>query len=793
MLRNYLVVAWRNLRRHRLYSLLNILGLALGMACCLLVFLFVWNEWSYDAFHQKADRTFLVYDEDPRGWLGANPHVHPQMHQILKQEHAGVASTVQIVVWRFNRDEARMNGRVVDDPVIFADPEILQVFTFPLSKGDRGAVLSSPNAVVLTERTARKYWGEEEALGKTLSVRLKGKDFAFTVTGIAQDVPSNTTLEFDLLLPMAALQALSGFMPPTGALLYVQLELGVAAQDLEDQFPALLKKRFGQEEEFPKLRLQPLPALHFGRPIFNIRRGYPAYARILSAIALLVLLISCANFINLAIGRAATRVREIGVRKVAGARFWQLMRQFWGEALLMSLIALVTGFALAELFLPTFNALVQRRLAFDVAALPLPLAALGLSPATGVLAGTYPALVLSRFQPVAILKDTLRLGGKSWFSRGSLMLQFASSTALVIAVLVMGRQMDFMKQKHLGFNGEQVIALAGLPITSGEANGVIERYQNLLVPYQDRVLCTAAAAQVLGLVYGPPYGRLWHDQIIDVQEFRVDHDFVKTLELRLVTGRDFDPALAAGATEAVLINQSMARSLGWDDPVGQYLPGFRGADRQVIGVVEDFHYSSVRNRIEPVVLSLGRLPSRQMADQYPYLLLRLSPKGISGTMQLLRDTWKQVMPDREFCYTFVDDIFDGLYREEERWQRIIFSTSAVAVVIAGLGLFGLASLAATRRTKEVGIRKVLGASVPSLVLLLSKEFTYLVLAANLIAWPVAYDLMSPWLVCFAYRIELGPGVFVLGGLLALGIAWLTVSWQAIRAALANPVEALRYE
>ena len=509
---------------------------------------------------------------------------------------------------------------------------------------------------------------------------------------------------------------------------------------------------------------------------FRVRSSY-----ILASIGLLILAIACINFTNLAIGRASTRAREIGVRKVVGAGQRQLMWQYWGEAILLSLIALALGVGLTELLLPPFNALVQRKLDIDYVTF-LPVSIL-LALLVGVLAGAYPALIMSRFRPVAVLRNTFKVGGKNSFSKGLLVAQFCLSIGLVIGTLVMEGQLHYMKTKDMGFDVEHLVCV----------------YTEGGLPYQTMKNELESRREILGVTGAYPGpgtrgrgapGRLEHEgEEIRFYRFWVDYNFIETLKMRLVAGRDFSREFATDSTNAVIINQALAARLGWGNPVGRELPGTGRAPHAnptIIGVVENFHYSTLHRKIQPAAL-YAHLGSSV------YLTARISPDNVPGTMALLQETAERMETDHGFRYYFVDENFDNAYRNEERWGRIVTYATTLAVAVSCMGLFGLVSLAVSRRTKEVGIRKVLGASVGQIVVLLSKEFTWLVLVANAIAWPVAYYAATQWLENFAYRIEPGWVFFVMGGVSTLALAWLTVSYQAVKAALANPVESLRYE
>ena len=797
MLRHYLITAWRNLRRNRIYSVVNILGLALALCCSLLVSQFVYHELSFDVFHEKADRVYLVYQHNQQ--LADTPFADHSLlsteQKALAENYPGIVRTAR-VTWI--NPQIGEGERVFKQKGAAVDPSFFDMFSFPLLRGDPAAALALPHAVVLTETACRQLWGEENPLGQVLSVQVGKVPREFTVTGVLRDIPENSSLRFDVLLSHEALEAASregATADASGNLsmrsymhcIFVELAKQVSASELEAQISTLLRE---DQRSRMSLHLRSVDQLHFapqriyGAELKN--RGKLAYVYILSGIGLLVLTVACINFTNLALGRASLRAREIGVRKVVGAGRGDLMRQFWGEAVLLSLIALVLGLTLAELLLPFFNNLIERSLELDLTQPSVLLTALGLALLVGTAASAYPAAVLSALRPVTALGRRPQIGGRSAFSRGLIVLQFALSTLLVVCTLGMGRQLDYLQIKGLGFDGDRVIRVS-LPYPN--FGQVLEVFKNELAAHPQQVSGCVGASSVPGLggarttwKFGELRGRCGL--------FCVDYGFVETLGLDLLSGRDFSPNFATDTDEVVIVNQTLARILGVDDPVGQELVEVNvvGQEKKlrIIGVVNDFHYASLHQKIEPVMLQVGG-PTRVQA------LVRLDAGNIPAALEIARKAWEKVAPDREFHYEFLNDSFAGMYRQEERWGWIVRTAAGCALLIACLGLFGLVALVTGRRTKEIGIRRVLGASARQVVGLLTWEFSVLVVVANLVAWPVTYFVMARWLEGFAYRIELGPGLFLLGGLLTLGIAWLTVSWQAIHASLANPVDALRYE
>jgi putative ABC transport system permease protein len=809
MLKNYLIVTWRNLVRHKTYSLINLLGLAIGIAFCILSFLFVRHEWSFDRFHEHVDRIFRVNRVTATsGDKEINALTQVAVGPTLVEEFPEV---VQAVRFRLGGTTVRHEERSFRARLLYADPGIFSMFSFPPVTGDLRSALQDKYSVVLSRETARKLFGDEDPLGKRIALGGHGKSADLTLTGVVE-VPANSTLQFDLVVPLEYWPDYSNFNREekrwgSGEVeTFVRLAAGTGPAALEARFPAFVDVHLGEllssfRRYYSKydlaLGLQPFVELRYTPQVefHSWILSDPAYSRILTIISLGVLLIACINFTNLSMSLATTRFKEVGMRKVLGATRQQLARQFWGEALLLSFLALFAGVTLAELFLPVFSNLVSVKLSLEYGSLWPALLSLAL--VVGLLTGSYPALVLSRFQPVEVMEGRQRLGGTSPFSRLLVVLQFAPAIVLIVAALLMSRQLDFVMTKNLGFNPDQTVIIDTYYGTGLENRHLHTVFHQLVQQHPDIVQVSTSS-----LSFGHSSGNGLEvpregKPELPFQFNEVDYDFLETLGMQVKAGRGFSREFPGDAEGAVLINEKMAAELGWADPVGRVLgsqnlekakQGNRALMRSIIGVVRDFHLFSLHQEVPPVAFGLTRgeiLP--------PYIFVKIRPDNIPATLTLLKEAWQQAAPGLPFVYSFLDQDMERQYRTDQRWRTIVTYAALLAVFIACLGALGLASLAVARRTKEIGIRKVLGASVPSIVMLLSKEFTYLVLAANVIAWPLAWYALHRWLESFAYRIELGPGIFVLGGVLVLLIAWLTVSFQAIRAAMANPVEALRYE
>ncbi|MFQ5569489.1 MAG: ABC transporter permease [Rhodothermales bacterium] len=793
MLKSYLKIALRTLQKQKLSTLINVVGLAVGIAACLLMFLYVRDEVNYDAFHENRPDLYRLVSSLGQG-NGASRQLYGRvpmpMGPTLEQEYPEIRQAVRF--WSY-RDVVRYADQSITEQLTFTDAAIFDAFSFPLHRGDPASALRTPDAVVLSESTARRYFGEADPLGQRLSIKLGEVFYDVVVTGVAARLPGPSSIDFDFLLPFARVEDVVGKARTenwrsASTHTYVHLVEGAESSDLEAHFPAFVARHIGADfTRSYQYRLQPLREVHLDPRVTGGMKpaSNPAYSYILGGIALLVLLTACINFMTLSIAGAAARSREIGVRKVVGAQRRQLMQQFWCEALLMSLLALLLGLGLAELFLPLFNELANKELAFDAGARVSTLAALlGVTLLTGVLAGSYPALVLSGFHPVETLKGRLQLGGANPFTRTLMVMQFALSVFLIVSTLVMAGQLDFLKTKNLGLDADQVVVI---PTHTDAGAPLLERFRSELAGHPSIAYITGSDAVVgRAETFSMGYTEARGEQVSFPYLFRAEYDYLATFGLELAAGRDFSPQRTTDATASVIVNETLVQSLGWEAPLGETLR-INGAEVNVIGVVKDFHFQSLHHSVEPAVLHLN--PSRPIR----HLIARLHTDDLPATLAVLRGTWHEIAPGFPFDYAFLDADFDRQYRAEERWSRIVRYASFFAILIACMGLFGLAALAVTRRTKEIGIRKAMGASASNVVVLLSSRFVRLVLVAAVLACPAAYLVMHRWLNTFAYRIEIQPLTFVLAGGLVLLVALLTVSFQSIKAALIDPVESLRYE
>ncbi len=805
MLRNYLIVAVRNLLRHRGYSAINIAGLAIGMTCCILILLFVQDELSYDWYHERADRIYRFAVEWRNPKTGETAQLVSGPYRLAETLRTDFPEVPHIIRFSCKRPLIGYGDkRFPEGRFFFVDPGVFEVFSFPLIHGDPRTALREPFTVVITQEMARKYFGDEDPMGKVLRY---GDDRELKVTGILGEIPRHSHFRFDFLSSITVANVLFNRIAlenwgENSVYTYLLLPPGVSPAEIERRFPDLIRKHAPQWAQGARYFLQPLTDIHLhshaGGEIEP--NGDIVYIYAFSAIAVFILLIACINFMNLSTARSASRAREVGMRKVVGADRSQLVWQFLGESVFLSFLALLLAVALVELSLPAFNGFVGKALDMDYGGnLTAVFGLIGIALFAGVIAGSYPAFFMSAFEPVEVLKGTLKGGPKgAGFRKVLVAFQFAISIFLIVVTGIIYGQLKHCRNIKLGYDKEHVVVISGVP---GSLQQKYEAFKQELLQ-NPRVVSAAGTSRI-------PSGRLGSNISTRAEDFPeeespsmqtvwVGYDFFETLRMPFVAGRSFSKAAPSDEKAAFVLNEAAVRRLGWtpENAIGkrfgsQFIEDWqRGQwvwkDGRVIGVVKDVHFESMRERIVPMVFFI----QPNMAGNF---LVRVRPDDIPGTLHFLKQKWQGVNPNHPFEYSFLDERFDQLYRAEEKQGQIFGTFALLAIFVACLGLFGLASFATVRRTKEIGIRKVLGASVGSIVALLSKEFVILVGVANLIAWPVAYYAMNRWLQDFAYRIELGPGVFVLGGTVALVIALLTVSYQAVRAARANPVEALRYE
>jgi putative ABC transport system permease protein len=794
MIKNYLKIAFRNLWRHKAFSFINIMGLTVGMTACFLIFLYIKFELSYDSFHTKADRIYrIVCDiKTPTEVIkAAGPSWAVPPH--VKGEFSEVESFVRIA----GGDNVLIrNGDVKyqEEESMWADSSFFKVFDFKLLKGNPQTALRDPFTIVLTETSAKKYFGKTDPIGKTLLIT--GDAIPAKVTGVMKDFPENSQIKGDVVLSMSTItkewnKNLDNQWGNYGAQAYVLLKPGVNAKSLEKKFPAFLEKRNGTEmrkgQMFATLFLEPMKDVYLrstrnGNSTGNINNVY-----IFSIVAIFILLIACINFVNLTTARSTERAKEVGIRKVVGAAKSQLARQFIGESVILCLIAFLLSLVASSLMLPLFNELSGKIISegiFDKGeyVLMLFLAAIGI----GLLAGIYPALVLSSFKPVVVLKGRFATGTRGIVLRKALVVaQFSISVALIIGTIVVYDQMSYMRNRELGFTKDQMIVID----TNGDPG---KNAFNQAIRTIPAVKSTALSSSVPGSGNPGAYSEIENKkgdlQIANLDLYFVDFDYINQYKIKVLAGRGFSREFGTDTTQAMVLNEAAIKMFGYSSPqeaVGRRFKQW-GREGKIIGVIKDFHFRSLQQPIKPLSMRIEPGGSNLVSAH-------ISTANLPATLAAIESKWKTIIPNRPFSYYFLDEFFDKQYRGEERFGSLFLNFAVLAIFISCLGLLGLASYSTMQRTKEIGIRKVMGASVRVIINLLSKEFLVLVILSFFIAMPVAWYFMHSWLQDFAYRTSISWWVFVLAGAIAVIIAIFTVSFQAIKAAIANPVKSLRTE
>jgi putative ABC transport system permease protein len=797
MFKSYIKVAVRNLKRHKIYSFINISSLAIGMACCVLILMWINDEIQYDRFHEQNENIYRVVND-----LNYGPHSQLTdgtpfpLGPAMKEEIPEVKDVVRLLPTRKMLVSYGEN-KYYEENFYFADPSLFEIFTFPFVQGNPDKVLSSPSSVVITKAMASKYFGSEDPVGKTIRTQNQND---YVVSGVIEDIPKNSHIQFGFLgsieraVAMGARTHWSGWLYDS----YVLLQPQTSFVELNTKLEEWIKTKDSEEARY---YLQPLSDVH----MYGLQgEGAIRPLSFFSLLALLILVIACINYMNLATARAGTRIKEIGLRKVVGAKRKNILKQFMSESVLFAFFALLISICLVALFLPLFNQISGKELGMSLAHNKfLFLGILGITLLTGILAGSYPALFLSSFEPDRILKGTLNTKkiGTSTASirKGLVVIQFVLTIVLLISTTTVYRQMSFIKNQRLGFDKNYLI------YTQLRSEGNLwERYnaektwmnyktlKNELSQNPNILDVSSATCLPFGAM-GGEFGQLdWEgkdpEYQVEMNHMAVDSHFFKTFQLEKIEGRFLSDEFPSDSQNFIL-NEAAIKATGLESPVGTK---FRLLDKTgiITGVIKDFHFATLHNEIGPLVLHL-------MPYQYwmyrNYVFVRISSDNVSQTMTSIKKMWDRAIPEYPFEFHFLDSTIESRYRSEQRLEIILRIFTFLAIAISCFGLFGLISFTAEQRTKEIGIRKVLGASVGSVVQLLTKEFVVLVALANVIAWPVAYFVMTKWLKNFAYRTEIGLLTFLFSGFVALLIAVLTVFIQSIKAALANPIDSLRYE
>ncbi len=791
MLIHQLKITWRQLKRHKIFSFINIVGLAVGIAAALLILLWVRDELSFDRFHENRDHIYrVVSDWDEYHWDGFEGSPGP-LAPALQEELPGIKAAARIV--EQHRKLFSTGGKAFyEDGGILADPEFFQIFSFSFVRGNPETALSGPYDIVVTQSMASRYFGEADPLGKTLEVDGKTS----TITGVIDDIPPNSHLKFDYINSYAFIREHSAFGRTWSAFNFMTYLLLQPETDIESIGPAAtaiaLKNNSSQVKEGVTFRLQPLKKIHldarpYRRPLYNL--GDSRSVHMFSLIAFFILLSACINFINLSTARSTLRSREVGLRKTVGAKRRQLILQFFGESLLFT--ATATGLALFMLFLllPAFNRFSGKNLHLELPDTGLILGLPVLILVTGMIAGIYPAVYLSAFKPAASLKSKSEPAGPGTVSRRCLVIiQFAISIMLITGTALVSRQLHFIRNKSLGFRTENIITL---PVKQEIAERFAAFKTELLRGAEIRSV--AATSYLFTDIVNRTTSYDWDgkdpDVSIDMIINGIDAEYTDTMDLELAAGRTFSHQYPTDKTQAYILNEEAVKRMGMESPLGK---SFSWRDRKgtIIGILKDSHFQSLHEKIHPHVFVM--LDDLRDHTDYGAVLVRIEG-DTTRAMTHIRRVWREVLPGTPFEYRFLDREYERLYRSETRAGAILNYFTALAVFIACLGLFGLAAFTSERRTKEIGIRKILGARPIEITCLLSKDFSKWILLANLIAWPAAYLAVHKWLQNFAYQTNLSVGVFLLSGLAALIIALLATGFYTLKAANADPMRSLRHE
>ncbi|MBX2913829.1 MAG: ABC transporter permease [Cyclobacteriaceae bacterium] len=819
MLKNYFTVALRNLRKQSFYSFINVAGLSIGLAICFIIVLFVRNELSYDTHFANGERIYRIKSDLKFGGNHYNMlYAPPVLAGTAAEEFPEVEAAIRFRT-RGSYLVKRDIENIKEDHVVWADKDFFQVFSVPVIAGNPTTALVEPNSIAISKRTADKFFPGEEALGQTL---ILDNNMNMKITAVYETLPANTHFHFDILIAMAGLDEAKRLVWYSNNFqTYMLLHKDADPRQVEQKLTRLVIERAmpqigeilgGEDFSIEKFEaagnkmeytLQPLLDIHTKsslqgefEPNFDI-----AYVYLFSAIALFILIIACINFMNLSTARSANRAKEVGIRKVMGSFRSHLVRQFLMESILLSLVSMMLAIGIAYLLLPLFNNLSSRQLFIPFSEPNFYLIILGATLVVGVLAGVYPSFFLSAFKPASVLKGNVALGMKSGFIRSSLVVfQFAVSILLVIGTLAVYRQLNYIQNKKLGFNKDQVLV-----IEDAYALG------NNRMAFRDEVMRSGKMELSTMTGYLPVSGTWRNDNpwwvegrdpgvqenMVSVQNWQVDYDYIKTLGMKVIEGRDFSLDFPSDST-AVILNEAAVRAFGFTNEVlGSRIATFGNfgdgeIDRehfevlQVIGVVENFHFESLKQNVTPVIIYLSDQPRGPIS-------FRFQSKNTREVIETVEAKWKELAPGQPFNYYFLDERFSSMYANETRLGKIIGIFSGLAIVVACLGLFALTAFTAEQRTKEIGIRKVLGASVSSIVLLLSKEFGKLIAIAFILASPVAWYGINWWLKDYTYKTEIGIGLFLFAGVAAFVVAWLTMSFQSFRAASSDPVKSLRSE
>lgn len=812
MIGNYFKVAARNMQKRKVYSFINAFGLSIGIAFCILIFLYIEDERGFDQFHANKDHIYRIEEKSFDTWEhdSANPYrfsawIQTALQPVLKEECPEV-----LFATRYNPDSRaifRYGEKVFTEELTYVDADFFKMFSIPWVKGSPEKIFMNPSDVVITRAIATKYFGDENPLGKTIELH-EEESRQFTVVGVVDPLPANSSLHYSVLVPQENrpyykrnVENWGNFNTPT----MVQLQPNADVATFKKNLDRVIEKYMG--DKLKKWRAQatvhipedarllefiptPMPAWHLKKEIGWEKVSDPQYSWILGGIALLIILIASINYVSLSLTTSASRKTEVGIRKVVGAQRSQLVYQFGFESIILALLSLIVGLGLVFLFLPSFNQFTGKAIELNYSNLPMVIgASVLLALVVGLLAGSYPSLFLSRFRPSQVLKGGFTTRLKAGFTRPLVVLQFAMSAFLIISSVIMYRQMQYVTTKDLGYEGDQVLVIPTQTGWNKDANQTIEQFRARAMQESGIVAVTGTSSS-----FNQGYSRYGYkvkEEQKSAYVYAVDPHYLPSLGIELVAGRNFDPGRASDSA-GIIVNEALVRDMKWTEPLNEHLNWREdsvGLGSPIIGVVKDYHFLSLERNIEPMFLSMDK----ENIGYLTTMLVKVSANDVAGGLEKVKAIWKELYPDRPFDYTFMDEDVAKQYESFQRWMSIMSLSTGFAILISCLGLFGLAGINAVNRTKEIGIRKVMGANVTHIFLLLNRQFIWLSVVAFALAIPFSCYVMNKWLADFQFRIDMTWELFAASMLAGLAVALVTVTYHSIKASAQNPAETLKYE
>lgn len=801
MLSNYLKIILRNLRKHRLFGFINIFGLATGFAACLLIFLYIQNELAFDGFHENRDQIYRLNEIqtfDGTDLQKVSLSMFP-MGPTMQEEYPEILNYCRFIA-RGNESLNYGDKQLYLDKIYMVDTSFFSMFDFRLKTGDEGSALAEPNSIVITEKTAERFFNTtEDAIGKEFRVPAGQDTFNLRITGILNNVPQQSHLQFDAIVSLSTMgsEAINQNMERwwnNWLNTYLLLEKNTDIKALEAKFPAYILDKLGEAgTRSYEIYLQPLMDIHLGSTDIthdyqNWHKSDRSYVYIFMILAVFVLIIAGINFMNLSTARSVTRSREVGIRKTIGANKREIAFQFLGESVFFSFLGMVLAILIAELSLPYLNNLIQRELTLNLFSdWKLFLLVLAATLGVGLMAGFYPAIFISSFKPVKALKNEIKVGkGKISLQDGLVVVQFAISTAMVIGTILILQQLNYIQNKDIGLNKEQVLLLPMDRKVNEQYDALKQEFKSL-----SGVVDVTASRQRLGNNFHQGGMRFKGDtSVIQMgpSQIGVDMNYISFHNIEILKGREFSEEYSNDRELGYVLNEAMVKKLGWDvdEAVGKSMGGRDSVFGQVIGVAKDFHFNSLHHAVQPLVIYISQWGFSEIS-------VKVDPKAMAGTIKTIEEKWRNTGTDMPFTYEFLDEHYDQLYNSDRQAAKVISIVAIITIIVACMGLFGLSTIAIEKRIKEIGIRKVLGASASGILVLIGKSFVKLILIAFVIASPLAFYFLDQWLGNFAYHTDIHWWIFVLAGLISLSIALMTVSYKALQAAKANPIESLRSE